>query len=45
MHLTKYIRKYKIPTCFGTVVPSTGSYMNKGTQGQHAYAGTVSPVL
>jgi hypothetical protein len=45
MHLIKYIQKYKTPTCFGTEVPSSGSYFDKGIKGQHAYVVIVSPSL
>ena len=38
-HLIKYIQKYKTPTCFDTEVPSSGGYLNKGIEGQHAYVG------
>jgi hypothetical protein len=41
MHL-KYVQKCKTPTRFGTGVPSSGSYLNKGVQGQHDYVDIVS---
>jgi hypothetical protein len=33
MHLIKYNQKYKTTTCFGTGMPSSGSYLNKRVQG------------
>jgi hypothetical protein len=45
MHLIKYIQKYKTPTYFGTGLPSSGSYLNKGLQTQHAYVDIVLPSL
>jgi hypothetical protein len=45
MNLTKYIQKYKTPTCFGTETPSSGNYLSKGIRGQHAYAGNIKTEL
>jgi hypothetical protein len=36
-----FISKYKTATCFGTEVPSSGSYLNKGIN-QHAYVSILS---
>ena len=42
MHLTKYFQKYRTPTCFGTEVPSSGSYSDKGVEDQHDYVGIMA---
>jgi hypothetical protein len=45
MYLIKYFQKHKTATCFGTGLPSSGTYSDVGVQSQNAYVGTVSPFL